>query len=64
MSKFKSNLKQQRCGNFSNNIIGDLNTSKAKLRGAKYQREKKKDKAALLTVLPRRKVIINRNVHG
>ncbi len=26
----------------SSSIIGDLNTSKAKLRGAKYQREKTK----------------------
>ncbi len=30
------------CGNCSNNIIGDLNTTKAKLRGAKYQTEKAK----------------------
>ncbi len=30
------------CGNCSSNRIGDLNTSKAKLRGAKYQREKAK----------------------
>ncbi len=30
------------CGSCSNNRIGDLNTSKAKLRGAKYQREERK----------------------
>ncbi len=32
------------CGSCSNNRIGDLNTSKAKLRGSKYQREKTKTK--------------------
>ncbi len=32
------------CGNCSNKRIGDLKTSKAKLRGAKYQREKTKTK--------------------
>ncbi len=31
-------------GNCSNNRIGDLNTSKAKLRGAKHQGEKTKTK--------------------
>ncbi len=41
-----------------------MNTSKAKLRGAKYQRKKDKDNAVLLTVLQRRKVVIIRNVHG
>ncbi len=51
------------CGNCSNNRIGDLDTSKTKLRGAKYQRERE-DKAVLLTVLPRCKVLIIRNVHG
>ncbi len=30
------------CSDCSSNSIGDLNTSKAKLRGAKYQREKAK----------------------
>ncbi len=50
------------CDSSCNNRNGDLNTSKAKLRGAKYQREK--IKAKLLTVLPRRKVIIIRNVYG
>ncbi len=43
--------------------IGNLKTSKAKLRGAKYQREDK-DKGVLLTVLQRCKVIIIRNGHG
>ncbi len=38
--------------------IGDLNTSKAKLREAKYQRENK-DRAVLLAVLQRCKVVIN-----
>ncbi len=32
------------CGSGCNNRIGDLNTSKAKLGGAKYQREKTKTK--------------------
>ncbi len=35
---------QESCGSCSNNRIGDLSTSKAKLRGAKYQREKTKTK--------------------
>ncbi len=36
---------KKRCSSFcksSSSSIGDLNTSKAKLRGAKYQREKTK----------------------
>ncbi len=32
------------CGSCSDNRIGELNTSKAKLRGAKYQRDKTKTK--------------------
>ncbi len=32
------------CGDCSSDRIDDLNTSKAKLRGAKYQREKTKIK--------------------
>ncbi len=35
-------LPKHSCGYCSNNRVGDLNTSKAKLRGAKYQREKAK----------------------
>ncbi len=37
---WKSNLIIPTCGNCSSSRIRDLNTSKAKLQGAKYQREK------------------------